>query len=158
VLTGYGAIHGIGPVWSPDGGWILYLRCYQGCAGEGHEAVLVPANDPQDGADRPGEVVFQPLLEEGDGASACQLFPISVTWSPDGRYLLYDAWGGRASWETYVDAEEDPACSNEFFYAVPIDQEQAIVKLTGPEPGSGDRHDERTLTVPIQTWGIRPSD
>jgi Tol biopolymer transport system component len=147
VLATYGALHGIGPVWSPDGEWIVYQRCGAStrCSGERHEVVLVPVGDSQDGAEIAGEVVIHAVLETADGASA-DLLPYRVTWSPDGRYLLYRAWGGGP-------------VPGEFLAAVPIDQDQEAVALA-ETPGmlAYEGYDEGSTFVTIQTWGIPASD
>lgn len=157
VLATYGAIQGIGPVWSPDGEWILYQRCgeFTRCVGERHEVVLVPVSDSQDGAESAREVVIHAFSETTDGAIAYYMFPYRVTWSPDGRYLLYLAWGGAE--ERGPIPEGIP--KRGFLAAVPIDQDQAAVKLTdlrGIVPYDG--YNEGSTFVPIQTWGVRASD
>ncbi len=86
------ANHGIGPIWSPAGDRIAYQRICCGSA-EGHEVVLV---DVADGS----ETVIEPPETDGpDGP--IRWYPYFVTWSPDGRTLLYAAWprseGGPAS-------------------------------------------------------------
>ena len=58
---------------------------------ESHEVVLLPVSDSEDGAETAGEVVIRAFIETADGT--CLLIPRGVTWSPDGRYLLYRAWG-----------------------------------------------------------------
>jgi hypothetical protein len=126
--------------------------------------VLVPVSDSGDGAETAGEVVIRSFIETADGT--CRLIPRGVTWSPDGQYLLH-------SGEFYFGDE----CGNLTFLAtVPIDVEMirsawmkadggelevdlAAAKLTDPDLGDSDgRYDERSLVVPIQTWGIRPPD
>jgi Tol biopolymer transport system component len=88
VAGGFGAIRGIGPVWSPTGDRIVYQKMKG--SGEAHWVVLVTP-------DGESEVVL-PDLElpvdrglPGDGAPA-PWRPDSVSWSPDGEALLYSAW------------------------------------------------------------------
>ena len=152
VLATYGALHGIGPVWSPNGESILYQRCsiLGACTGESHDVVLVSASDTQDGAGRAGEIVSHAVRETADGASA-DLLPYRVTWSPDGRYLLYRAWGRPVPGE---DFQEWTGLA-----AVPIDQDQETVVLAEiPGMLAYDGYSEGSTFVPIQTWGVRASD
>ena len=164
TLASYEDYYGIGPVWSPDGEWILYQRCLGSCGFSSHEMVLLPVSGPEDGAETAGEVVIRSFLETGDGT--CRLIPRGVTWSPDGRYLLHNG-------EFYFRS----GCGNllTFLATVPIDVEMirsalmkadgelevdlAAAQLTEPDLGDSDgRHDERSLVVPIQPWGIQPQD
>ena len=137
VLATYGRIHGIGPVWSPDGEWVLYQRCFSigsGCMGERHEVVLASVSDTQDGPSNAREVVIT--------SPRRSLNPYWVTWSPDGQYLLYVAWNG----------------SGDFVAAVPIDPEGPTLVLADlPGIVARDGYDEGSTHVPIQTWGIQPS-
>ncbi|HET9497549.1 MAG TPA: hypothetical protein VFP83_04420, partial [Candidatus Limnocylindria bacterium] len=100
VISGtYGTLHGIGPVWAPDGESILYQRCegpYGTCRGERHEVVLVWPDDlSAEGAAR--EEAFT-LFDRPTENIERELWPYWVTWSPDGAYLLFSAWpdGGRS--------------------------------------------------------------
>jgi Tol biopolymer transport system component len=168
VLATYRDFYGIGPVWSPDGAWILYQRCLGSCGFSNHELVLLPMSDSGDGAETVGEVVIRPFIETA--GRMCPLIPRGVTWSPDGRYLLHNG-------------EPRGVCGNlTFLAAVPIDLEtirsalmtaerELVVelpaaKLTDPDllgllsadSVSDGRYDERSLDVPIQNWGVRPQD
>ena len=152
TLAAYGRLHGIGPVWSPDGEFILYQRCsiLGACSTESHEVVLVSASDTQDGAERAGEMVSHAVRETADGASA-DLLPYRVTWSPDGQYLLYRAWGRPVPGE---DLQEWTGLA-----AVPIDQDQEVVVLAEiPGMVAYDGYSEGSTFVPIQTWGIPASE
>ncbi len=79
------ANHGIGPEWSPRGDRIVYQRIIVGRA-EAHEVVLV------DVADGSQTVIAPPSVDTGR-----KWYPRSVSWSPDGTTLLYDAWYERDS-------------------------------------------------------------
>jgi Tol biopolymer transport system component len=79
------ANHGIGPEWSPRGDRIVYQRIIMGRA-EAHEVVLV------DVADGSQTVISPPSVDTGR-----KWYPRSVSWSPDGTTLLYDAWYERDS-------------------------------------------------------------
>jgi Tol biopolymer transport system component len=77
----FSAVYGVGPVWSPTGDRIVYQRALHG---ELHNVVLVT---PDDG----NEVVLPALRLPGEDVSVDRR-PDSVTWSPDGKELLYSAW------------------------------------------------------------------
>jgi hypothetical protein len=128
IARGFGAVRGIGPVWSPTGDRIVYQRMKT--CGESHEVVLVTP----DGA---REVVLPDLRLPGDASDYWH--PSGVMWSPDGAKLLYTAWisgrPGRA------------------LISVPIDPGSDPVVL---EAGVSDFDQERA--VPIQSWGRLPDD
>ncbi len=139
----YGILHGIGPVWSPDGETIAYQ---QGFSGEHSEVVLLTPGDLSDESARPREAVV-PVTARG---SSERLDPYRVTWSPDGQYLLMMAWGHPPDASGTV---EDP-----FLVAIPVDP--AMPKVVLPRMDGlvvGDGYPDTTL-VPIQTWGRSPSD
>jgi Tol biopolymer transport system component len=142
VLTHrYRAVHGIGPVWSPDGQTIAYQRSV---GGERHEVVLVTPGHQSDDTASPREVVVPPYQTTADGSGG-NLFPYRVTWSPDGAYLLYLAWGeGEGSgWPGGL-------------VAVPPDPDERAVVLDDLEnivPYDGYRS---STLVPVQTWGRSP--
>ena len=140
----YGILHGIGPVWSPDGETILYQR---GLSGEHSEVVLLTPGDLSDESVRPRQAVV-PVTA---GGSSERLDPYRVAWSPDGRYLLMMAWGVPS--DTTTGTVEDP-----IFVAVPVDAAMSTVVLSRVDGlNSWDGYDDTTF-VPIQTWGRSPSD
>jgi dipeptidyl aminopeptidase/acylaminoacyl peptidase len=143
VLTAaYSAIHGIGPVWSPDGKTITYQRRVRG---ERHEVVLLTPDDRSVQTGLANEVVMPQRRTTADGSSV-ELWPWRVTWSPDGKHLLYVAW-------TYPNG-----CCGEgtveqtLMVAVPTDPGAPAVILADNilSYDSGD-----TMRVPIQIWGRR---
>jgi Tol biopolymer transport system component len=173
VLATYSDFYGIGPVWSPDGEWILYQRCVGTCGFSQHELVLLPVSESKAVSETEREVVLRPFVETADGI--CRLIPRGVTWSPDGRYLLHNGEYGSGFFLGGSDS-----CGNlSFLSTVPIDLDAirstlmkaggelevdlAPDQLTEPNLGQSDggldgRYDERTLDHPIQAWGIRPQD
>ena len=154
LAGGFSSDHGIGPVWSPTGDWIVYQRrCNRNPSSpdlpcrEESEVVLIPADGELDGrAPGAGEVVLPPLRLPGADASAVW-FPYFVTWSPDGTQLLYTAWGGGS--ETSL-------------IALPIDDPSAAVLL---HDASGMSHEGPDISVyagdgalPTQSWGRRSDE
>ncbi|MGC5225336.1 TolB family protein [Micromonospora sp. DT81.3] len=100
LVADYGVMHGIGPVWSPDGNRVAFQRScdtYVDQSGEERicreesEAVVVPVgdNDPL-GAFGTQAVIAPPQSPSSDKPR--MWFPVSVTWSPDSTTLLYRAW------------------------------------------------------------------
>jgi len=139
LLAGsYGTLHGVGPVWSPDGRTIVYQRL---TSGERHAVVLISPDERSTQTGLANNVVIPPSQTGGS-----PLFPFRVTWSPDGEYLLYLAWT--------VGAGGLPAG----LIAVPTDEDAESVLLSDLEGIEVyDGYDDTTF-VPIQTWGRRPSD
>jgi Tol biopolymer transport system component len=137
----FGIVHGIGPVWSPDGNTIAFQR---GIGGEHSEVVLLTPGDLNDESTHPRESVV-PVTARG---SSDRLDPYGVTWSPDGTYLLMMAWGH----EPHTAATfRDP-----ILLAVPVDRATPTVVLSTIDAMVVyDGHTDATF-VPIQTWGRRP--
>ncbi len=125
IDRGFGAIYGVGPVWSPTGDRIVYQRM-KSAGTEAHHVMLATP----DGASK---VVLPDLRLPGDDVSVDRR-PDSVTWSPDGKELLYSAWvsgrTGRALISRPLDPSEDP-----------------VVIQEGIDPSGGNR-----------SWGRLPDD
>lgn len=137
----YGAIHGVGPVWSPEGETIVYQRMIG--SGERHEVVLVRPGEISGEKGLPNEVIV-PVFHDTTRGSG-NLYPYRVTWSPDGEYLLYLAWGeGTGSLSGLV--------------AVPIDPEMPSVALAVDVNLVAYDGYPDTAHVPIQTWSRQPTD
>ena len=147
LADGYGAIHGIGPVWSPDGVKIAYQRCpVNPCSGERHEVVLVTPDDRSAQTGLAREVVMPMERTTSDGSSL-NLYPWRVTWSPDGTYLLYVAW-------TYP----PEVIEQTVVVAVPTSPEApAVILADTGEIGAYD-FAEGAMRVPIQVWQGRAAD
>jgi Tol biopolymer transport system component len=138
LASGFSSIHGIGPVWSPTGDRIVYQRCEASpCSGEAHDVVLVTP-------DGESEVVL-PDLRLPDTAESTLWRPWRVTWSPDGRELLYTAW-------SFEGARERTA-----LISVPINRASDPTVLLQDTDISAYDGDKGT-SVPIQSWGRRPDD
>jgi len=140
----YSIVHGIGPVWSPDGQTIAYQRGLAG--GERSEVVLLTPGDLSDPAAEPREVVVPATSLAAEG----QLSSYRATWSPDGRYLLIMGWGGPQ--DGLLDTSVDPV-----LLAIPHDLEMPSIVLSqmdGLVPYEG--YDGSTF-VPIQVWGRAPA-
>jgi dipeptidyl aminopeptidase/acylaminoacyl peptidase len=126
---GFGAIRGVGPVWSPAGDRIVYQRM-KGAGTESHDVVLMTLDDGR-------EVVLPDLRVPGDPGVSGPWRPSGVIWSPDGSELLYTAWisgrPGRALISVPIDPGLLPAVLAED--VTDFDQDRAL---------------------PIQSWGRRP--
>ena len=94
----------------------------------------------------PVEIIIPSVQETAQGSGS--LWPYRVTWSPDGKYLLYMAW----SWE-WSGGTVDP-----MVVAVPVDPEMPAVLLSRREDLVVKDGYSDTLFVPIQTWGRLPPD
>ena len=131
---------GIGPAWSPDGRWVAYQRLVDGAGW--HEVVLVAADET--GGDLPfgTEVVIPAPMTPGIDRPWS---PWSVTWSPDGSALLYNAWTKQCS---------DGADRCTGLIAVPVDTTKAPVLLV--EGSQLVAHHEGQPWLPTQTWGRQP--
>jgi hypothetical protein len=143
ITPAFGVLHGVGPVWSPDGQRIVYQRMFRG---ERHEVVIVSPDDRSPETGFGHEVVIPP----DDPVTG--LFPWRVTWSPDGEYLLYRAW-------SYPNGYPSGCCGKPFteqqsWVAVPAHPHGSPVVLTETDAGlSYDAPD--TMRVQVQIWGRR---
>lgn len=138
LARGFGSIRGIGPVWSPTGDHIVYQRMKRSGT-EAHDVVLLTP-------DGESEVVLPDLRLPGDPDESGPLRPSGwrpsgVTWSPDGRELLYNAWNHDVSPEriALISVPLDPGA-----YPIVL-QEDTNISLA-----DGDR------SIPIQSWGNGP--
>jgi len=147
LASGFETDHGIGPEWSPTGEWIVYQPiCDRRPAypdapcSEESDVILIPAGGDFEGrAPGDGEVVIPHLVLPGDDASVPRS-PFRVTWSPDGKQLLYLTFGG----PTLV--------------AVPIDAGSPPVVLYDSEDGRSISVYGGDGLLPTQTWGHRTGE
>jgi dipeptidyl aminopeptidase/acylaminoacyl peptidase len=146
VAAGYQANHGVGPVWSPDGRYIAYQRV-TGCC-ESHEVVLVTADDNDRGTPLGADVVIPPPTTPGTDRPL-SWYPWSVTWSPDGSMLLYNAWNNAC----HVPTSADCGLDENGVVAVPVDTTKAPFVLADK---SWVGHNEGQPWFPMQTWGRQP--
>ena len=149
LTAAYRVMHGVGPVWSPDGRYIAYQRVI-GCC-ESHEVVLVTADDNDRGNPVGTEVVISPPTTPGtDGPLTW--YPGGVTWSPDGSTLLYNAWNDACYDQSSAD------CGGRLegggLLAVPVDTTQAPFVLADTSWMIGANEGQPWL--PMQTWGRQP--
>jgi Tol biopolymer transport system component len=142
LASGFASIHGIGPVWSPTGDRIVYQRfageASECCAGERHEVVLMTP-------DGESEVVLPGLRLAGaheDGWS-----PWRVTWSPDGKELLYVAW-------SFDGPFQGNALERTALISVPTDPSSDPALLH--EDANISVYDDKGRAVPIQSWAKAP--
>jgi Tol biopolymer transport system component len=144
ISTPFTALHGIGPVWSPDGESIVYQRRVG--SGEAHNIVQVWPDDLSVEGTPRAEVI--PLIDPSVDADALEqswspsVKPYWVTWSPDGAYLVYAAWTPQIDPLLGV-VPAAPGSPSDFLVT---DQDLAVNPVYGAGP-----------FVPIQTWQRRPA-
>jgi Tol biopolymer transport system component len=121
--------HGIGPVWSPRGDRIAYQRRV-GCC-EGSEVVLVNVADGT-------KTVIAALKTD-----VRVWWPFTVSWSPDGKTLLYSGWteddlslpGGVIA--VAADGSGEATLLTDAIAPVPnyYSHQWAVVQMWGRQPG-----------------------
>jgi Tol biopolymer transport system component len=149
LAAAYSALHGVGPVWSPDGRYIAYQRRI-GCC-ESHEVVLVTADDNQRGTPLGTDVVISPPTTPGTDGPVFW-YPWSVTWSPDGSMLLYTAWNDACADE--ASAQCGGRLEGGGVLAVPVDTTKAPFVLADASWLIGVKEGQPWL--PMQSWGREP--
>jgi Tol biopolymer transport system component len=100
IDSGFGAIYGVGPVWSPTGDRIVYQKM-KNAGTEAHHVMLASP----DGANK---VILPDLRLPGDDVSVDRR-PDSVTWSPDGKELLYSVWVNGRVGRALISSPLDPS-------------------------------------------------
>ena len=95
IARGFGAIRGIGPVWSPTGDYIVYQGCKHGDGETVGQSVVLVTPDGESEVVLP-YLTLSPETDESPRpvweVPRDAWFPCRVIWSPDGRELLYTAW------------------------------------------------------------------
>ncbi|GAA2972643.1 hypothetical protein JOD63_000137 [Microbacterium terrae] len=111
IVGDYPQMHGIGPVWSPDGRHVVFQRSCETVAlpsgeehpcSEEHDVVVVSVAEGDPEAPFGTQRVL-PLAMTGEGRSSKPWYPYSVTWSPDSSTLLYVGWSTDPSGADYTD-------------------------------------------------------
>ena len=152
ISQDFDEMHGIGPVWSPDGARIAYQRLCdftpdnRTCT-EQHEVVVVTVNEngPVDPRGMPplldmAQVVIPPPATTDADGTRWLWYPYNVTWSPDSTTLLYGAWADAGI------SEDDEVIS---LLAVRVDGETPPVVLYNALDLSVYDGNPR---VPFQSW------
>ena len=111
VVSDYTRMHGIGPVWSPDGRHVVFQRSCEtitystgeeGTCSEEHDVILVRVSEG-DTAEPVGTQTLIARPETGGGDAWKPWFPYSVTWSADSATLLYLGWTSDPFQDAYAD-------------------------------------------------------
>jgi Tol biopolymer transport system component len=100
LVNDYPQMHGIGPVWSPDGSRVVFQHLCdtlteqsgteRPCAEESDVVLLTVTDDDPTSPFGTEKVI--PFPRTGGGSESWLWTPYSVSWSPDGTSLLYLAW------------------------------------------------------------------
>jgi Tol biopolymer transport system component len=136
------AIHGLGPMWSPDGSTIAFMRS---TSGEHHDIVLLRA-DPAAAAAGPGAETLLHTSRTLDDGSTIDLSPWRATWSPDGRYVLDVGW-------TYPNESTEET----WIVAVPADANAPSIMLAAVDGIGPYDYAMGSPRVSIQVWQRRPA-
>jgi Tol biopolymer transport system component len=164
ITMDFGTMHGIGPVWSPDGRFIAYQRLCDytpdnlPCS-EQHEVVVVTVTVNDNPPKFPpwlvmDQLVIPPPHIMSSSGTRQYWYPYTVTWSSDSTTLLYDAWEDSADSRARLEAMDSRArleaelecCA---LLAVRVDGETPPINLYGAQPPRGN---DGFPPVPLHSW------
>jgi hypothetical protein len=152
LVDEYTRMHGIGPMWSPDGRHVVFQRARATCASVGeqldscpeqHEVVLLTIVD-DDPASPVGAQTVLPPPQTGEGDDRLLWFPYSVVWSPDGTSLMY------LGWPESGDFDEPPEAGYEGVLVISVDGSTPPVIVY---QGEGIRVYSSKPMNTFQSWG-----